>query len=292
MRSSPRWLAAVALLTLLPGCWARSNAAASAEYARQVSTANLRVAQLESQLADSLRRVDQLEEIVRLRGQDEASQLENIDQVNAEIARLRGQLEVLQFQIDDLTSLVQTDQIGRERRQLHDENRLTQIERFLNLQAPPVPTDAELGLDTTGTSTRTPTPPRGAEAPVPEQLPPTAAAKLELAVSHMEAGRQGVARAILLRAIQEHPGSEEMPELRYRYAETFMNEEQWRTAIIEFKKVSDNHPDSEWSCWAYFRQGEAMERVSGVEDARHFYSGATGGPCRNSEAARAARQKL
>lgn len=291
MRSSPRWLAAAALLTLFPGCWARSNAAASAEYARQVSTANLRVAQLESQLADSLRRVDQLEEVIRLRGQDEASQLENIDQVNAELARLRGQLEVMQFQLDDLTGTVQADQIGRERRQLHDENRLTQIERFLNLQAPPVPTDAELGLDATAAS-RPPTPTRPQDAPVPEQLPPTASAKLELAVSHMEAGRQGVARAILVRAIQDHAGSDEMAELRYRYAETFMNEEQWRTAILEFKKVSDNHPDSEWSCWAYYRQGEAMERLSSLEDARLFYSGATVGPCRNSEAARAARQKL
>ncbi len=71
-----------------------------------------------------------------------------------------------------------------------------------------------------------------------------------------------------------------------------MNEEQWRTAILEFKKVSDNHPDSEWSCWAYYRQGEAMERISGREDAGLFYSGGTVGPCRHSEAARAARQKL
>jgi len=291
VHSPPRWLI-LALLLGLSGCWARSNAAASAEYARQVSTANLRTAQLESQLADSMRRIEQLEEVIRLRGQDEASQLENIDQVNAELSRLRGQLEVMQFQLDDLTALVETDQIGRERRQLHDENRLAQIERFLNIEAPPVPTDAELGLEASAARTTPTQRPRSEQPALPEQLPATASGKLELAVQHMEAGRQGVARAILLRAIQEHPGSEEMAELRYRYAETFMNEEQWRTAILEFKKVSDNHPDSEWSCWAYYRQGEAVERMSGADDARHFFSGATVGPCRNSEAAKAARQKL
>lgn len=291
MHPSIRWLA-LGLLLATSGCWTRSNTAATAEYARQVSTANLRTAQLESQLADSLRRLEQLEEVIRLRGQDEASQLENIDQVNAELARLRGQLEVLQFQLDDLTALVETDQIGRERRQLHDENRLTNIERFLGIEAPPVPTDADLGIDVSSART-SPTPgPRDSQVGMPEELPTTVSGKLELAIRHMEAGRQGVARAVLQRAIQEHAGAEEMAELRYRYAETFMNEEQWRTAILEFKKVSDNHPDSEWSCWAYYRQGEAMERVSGPDDARLFYSGATVGTCRNTEAARAARQKL
>lgn len=300
-RRSRNLTAAVALLAAAAsasGCWAGQNAAASAEYARQVSTATLRVAQLEAEVAKSEQRIRQLEEVIRIQGQSEATRLENIDQVNLEVARLRGAIEVLQFQLQDLQAFLEDEQIAQERRHAYAEKRLGALEGFLGRSAPPPPTDEELGI--TGVSAipvRTPEQivagegPDGAE-PVRQELPASAAAKLELAIDQMEAGDQAGARAILQQALSAHAGEPEIAEIRYRYAETFLNEESWRPAILEFKRVIDNHPDSEWACWAYYRQGEAMERISGIQDARLFYSGATAGSCRNSEAAKAARKKL
>lgn len=289
LRALPRSVALAFVLFTTSGCWVGQNSAATAEYARQVSTATLRVAQLETELAKSQQRIEQLEDVIRVQGQSEASRLENIDEVNTEVARLRGQIEVIQFQLDDMKLLVEATQIGTERRQLHDEKRLAQIESFLGVKPPPPPTDAEMGiLPGEGTALLEPTTPE----PPPAELPATAAGKLEVAIEHMEAGRQGVARAVLQRAMNEHAGDSHMAEIRYRYAETFLNEEKWRPAILEFKKVSDNHPDSDFSCWAYYRQGEAMEKVSGINDARLFYSGATAGHCKNSDAGKAAKKKL
>lgn len=283
-------LALVGLLVGGSGCWAAQNGAASAEYARQVSTASLRVAQLEAELARSLQRIEQLEEVIRMQGQTEASRLENIDQVVAEVTRLRGDVEVQRFELLAANEAGEKAGIDRERRLIHGERRLHQIESFLGIKPPPPPTDAELGVASTGEpGDAEPT----AEAAVePEELPPTAAGKLDRAVEHMQAGRQGVARSILQKAIADHPRAQELDEVRYRYAETFLNEEKWRPAILEFKKVIDSHADSPWACWAYYRQGEAMEQISGIQDARVFYSGATQGQCRNSDAAKAAKKKM
>ena len=101
-----------------------------------------------------------------------------------------------------------------------------------------------------------------------------------------------MARAILARAIEDHAGVDEMAELRYRHAETYFNEEGWREAILEFQTVIDNHADDDWACWAYYRQGEAMEAFQGLQQARAFYQGATLGSCKSSEAGKLAKKKL
>jgi len=276
------------------------NAGASSDYARQVSTVSLRMAELEQLLVKSEQRIEQLEEVIRLQGQSEASRLENLDQVNAEVARLRGQLEVLTFRLGELEDSVERDQISRERRLLHSESRLRQLEKFLGVTPPPPPTDVELGLaeanpDDAGDETETPSGPDEADLPSEEvevEVPDTAAGKLELAAENMEAGRQVVARAILEQALTAHVGSDEMAEIRYRLAETYINEKDWTSAILKFQKVIDNHPDSDWKCWAHLRQGEAMEALQGLQQARAFYAGATQGKCKNSEAGKAAKKKL
>ena len=92
--------------------------------------------------------------------------------------------------------------------------------------------------------------------------------------------------------IAQHTGDSLTPELRYRLAETWFNEGDWRRAILGFQTVIDNHPDSEWACWGYFRQGESMEAFQGLQQAGPFYQGATQGACKTSEAAKAAKKKL
>jgi TolA-binding protein len=292
---------AVVLVALLsaytPTSLASPNSGASSDYARQVSTVSLRMAELEQLLVDGEQRIEQLEEVIRLQGKSEASRLENLDEVNTEVARLRGEIEVLTFRLGEIESAVEKDQISRERRLLHTESRLRQLEKFLGVTPPPPPTDVELGLVGDGSqespedmaSDAVP----GDEVPAEESLevPDTAIGKLDLAAEHMRAGRQGVARAVLQKAIDDHGSAEEIAEIRYRFAETYINDQDWRNAILQFQKVIDNHPDSDWTCWAHLRQGEAMESLQGPQHARPFYAGASQGKCKNSEAAKAAKKK-
>jgi len=307
------WAVTAAWLAVAAPAWAGS--AATAEYARQVSTTQLRLAQLEALVAESDLRIEQLEEVIRQQGKSQAQRLENIDEVNAEVTRLRGAIEVLQFQVADLKRQVGDQQISVERRQLHAEMRLAQIEKFLSLKPPPPPTDKDLGITSSPapvpapgappvpgapapapgssgivSSGGGPPPPDGAAAPT--DLPDNAAGKLAAAADQMTAGHQTVARAILGAAIQQNVGAPEMDEIRYRYAETFFNEGDWRSAITEFNKVINNHPNSPWKCWAFYRQGEAFEAMGQGEGAKAFYKGATEGTCKNSDASKEAKKKL
>lgn len=304
MWASLSWLVAHALVP------AAHAADPSAEMSRQLTTTQVRLAQLEALLVEAELRVEQVEEVIRTQGRDEQSRLENIDQVNAEVARLRGAIEVLQFEASELKQSMTDFQLETERRQLHAEMRLAQIESYLKIKPPPVPTDADLGI-AEGERSPPPTasaPPSGspatgdrepldrtpdAEAPSPDALPQTAAEKLALAVSHMAEGRQTVARAILAEAIEAHPGAEEMAEIRYRHAETYFNEGDYKSAIKEFNKVLNNHPKSDWRCWSMYRMGESFERLDkGSDSAKAFYKGATDRGCKNSDAAKLAKEKL
>jgi len=287
-----------------------SAADPSAEMSRQLTTTQVRLAQLEALLVEAELRVEQVEEVIRTQGRDEQSRLENIDQVNAEVARLRGAIEVLEHQANEVGQSLSDFQLETERRQLHAEMRLAQIESYLKIKPPPVPTDEDLGISSDGTTTPVSRPPLagddrndrasgvddpgdGGVAPDPGALPETAADKLELAVGHMADGRQTVARAILAEAIEAHPGADEMAEIRYRHAETYFNEGDYKGAIKEFNKVLNNHPKSDWRCWSMYRMGESFEKLGkGSGSAKAFYKGATDRGCKGSEAAKLAKDKL
>jgi TolA-binding protein len=271
-----RFALAALVAASLVGVAEAAPATASSEVARQLSTAQLRVAEVETQLVQTEVQLKQLQEWVSNQGRSEADRLENLDQVNAEVARLRGSMEVLQFQLTELQQAMEDQQLSLEKRQLYDEMRLTQIEKFLAVQPPPPPTAADLGLAADGA--------QPADV-APGDIPADADGKLELAISHMEAGRQAVARAILTAAVEAHTGSPEMAEIRYRLAETWFNEKKWAPAVSGFNKVINNHAGSEWACWSYYRQGEAFEAMGKPDGAKAFFAGATEGSCRNSDAA-------
>jgi len=277
---------------LFGGVAMAAPATASSEVARQLSTAQLRVAEVETQLVEAEVQLKQLQEWVSNQGRSEADRLENLDQVNAEVARLRGSMEVLQFQLTELQQAMEDQQLSLEKRQLYDEMRLTQIESFLAVQPPPPPTAADLGLEPAEGDGTTDGTTSGEPAEAPTDIPEDAEGKLELAIGHMEAGRQAVARAILNAAVEAHVGSPEMAEVRYRLAETWFNEEKWAPAVSGFNKVINNHAGSEWSCWSYYRQGEAFEAMGKPDGAKAFYAGATEGSCRGSDAASKAKAKL
>jgi TolA-binding protein len=237
-------------------------------------------------LAESEQRLVQLEEVLRAQGRSQADRLQNFEQVVDEMTRLRGEIEVLRFQVDELARSVQQAQIAQERRQLHDEARLTQVEGYLGVTPPPPPSDADLGLEPGAL---------GASAgavPVVSEVPATAADKLSVAREHMTAGRYSIARVVLKAGIDEHPGAVEMAELRYRYAETFYNERNWKSAANAFQKVTDNHASADWACWSMLRIGECFENLGQPSAGRLFFEGAGEGRCSQSGAADEARSKL
>ncbi len=286
--------------SLVFGSGAARAADPSAEYARQVSSAQVRLAQLEALLVESELRIEQLEEVIRQQGRNEQNRLENLDQVNAEVSRLRGAIEVLQFEMSESKRTLQELQIESERRLLHGEMRLAQVEKLLGAKPPPLPTDEDLGLspDTQADSEPAADPRVGSteatdqeEAPAPE-VPDSASEILELAIDHMRESRQTVARQLLRAALQQHAGAPETAEIRYRLAETYFNEEDYRAAISEFNKVVNNHPESDWKCWSFYRMGEAFELLGKPDGAPAFYKGATERNCRSSDAAKKAREKL
>lgn len=253
-----------------PACWVGQNGSATAEYARQVSIASLRVAQLEQALTEAEARVAQLEEYVRLQGENEVSQVENFDQVNQEIGRIRGEIETLRFDLDQLVAAQEQAWLANERRQLHDELRLNRIESVTGVTPPPPPTDEDLGLEP-GTLDAATTALAAPEEEPAQELPEDLGGLLDLAVQRMMAGEHAEARSMLEQAIQEHPGEEGLAEARYRLAETFFNERRWGTAARSFQFVVSNHGDSDWAAWSMLRQGECFEQMGQPENARLFY---------------------
>jgi TolA-binding protein len=264
----------------------------TSEYARQVTTVQMRSAELEDLLAEARDRLSQLEEALRAQGQSEADRAQSLEAVSADLTALRGRIEVLEFKWNELQGSLSADRLSSERRLLHAEARLRQVEGALGLRPPPPPTDAELGLaPVDGQVTSTPAAPA---TPAPEpgvsELPSDAAGRLDVAIEAMKQSRPLVARAILKRTIDENTGAPELDEVRYRYAETFFNAGDYARSVSEFQSVVTHHPKSEWACWSYLRQGEAFDKLG--KSGKPFFQGATEGACARSAAAKEAKKKL
>ncbi|MCO4745184.1 MAG: tetratricopeptide repeat protein [Proteobacteria bacterium] len=275
--SGTRSVALLIALLGLPGCFLTRNQGASAEYSRQVMVASSRVAILEAQLGESQERIDTLEESLRAQGATEVTRLENIEQVNAEVGRLRGEIEVLQFELTQIKEMLEGSAMDGERRMLHAESRMEQVESFLGIEAPPPPTDAELGYETdgdtgdTGDGTVEGEPPDTVDVAEPEATPEDAQGKLDLAIEHMRDGRHGVARVLLEKALDAHPKDPLLPELRYRVAETWFNQGSWDRALTHFQTVVDSYADTEWAALAMLRQGESFAKKNQAANAELFY---------------------
>ena len=91
----------------------------------------------------------------------------------------------------------------------------------------------------------------------------------------MEEGRNGVARALLLKAQQAHAGDPKLDEVQYRIAETWFNEGDWRRAISDFNTVIETWPKGQWAPWAMLAQGDALKEWGQADNARLFYEEVT-----------------
>ena len=302
------------------GCLPRPNVEATAAYSRQVAMTMLRVAQMEEVLAGNQSRVEQLEEVIRVQGQHAASRLETMEEVNFEVSRLRGEIEVAKRELELLRTSLHDYQIAQESRQLRDEARLAQLETFLGLEPPKAVAlesltgDSEDGdgevepgtpvekapgadggplgdgeTDTTSASAAGDTSTEDTtEAPAQEQ---TVEDRINLANEHIDAGRYAVARAVLAKAIEDNADAKEVPEMRYTVAQTYLHEENWRSAATELKAVLDNYSSSEWASWSMLRLGECFQGLGKEDSAVLFYEGVVQSYPR-SDAAKEAKRRL
>jgi hypothetical protein len=90
---------------------------------------------LQTDIAGIARRVGQLEEITRARGQDEILKLETMEQIRQEVANLRGDVEVLQRGFADSSTAGQGFQEDTVARLAAAEARLVALEASLGVPA-------------------------------------------------------------------------------------------------------------------------------------------------------------
>ncbi|TVQ91704.1 MAG: hypothetical protein EA397_08855 [Deltaproteobacteria bacterium] len=257
----------VLLLSFGVGCVPKTYQEAQSATESRVAMMSNRQAVFEQSLEEQSDKLDQLHDALRARGRSEAEALENLEQVADRLRTIRGDIEGLRFGLEDLQRDVRDYMKQQERRQLHDELRLKQIERALGLTAPPLPElDPEDLLDGL-----TDDEPDEDETPDAASLPESAGGKLERAIEEMQKGRQGVARFVLERGVEEHAGHALEAEMRYRIGETYANEKSWIRAANAFDQVVTNHPKSSWAAWSMLRTGEAFLELGRRDGAILFF---------------------
>lgn len=256
------------LFALLGACVLdRTGQSATAAYERELEDQKLRADELERLNTDLERRLAQLEEVTRYRGQQEAQKLENLDQVRTEVQRLRGDLETLQHSSSTSGQESRSFQETTSFRVDYLELRVAAVEKSLGLKPPAAPGAAAPLATTPGTGevTLATTPPEEVDLPGgPDEL-------LALAEARLKEGQASVARAVLERFLTQHPTHERAVEAQYRLAETWYNEGQYQRAILEFEKVVAKHPTSVWAPWALVRQGESFKAMGKTNEATLFW---------------------
>lgn len=255
----------------------RTGQSATDQMHRELADHGRRVRELEVVSEDMSRRVGQMEEVTRARGQEEILKMETMEQLRSEVARIRGDFEVLQHDYGTYEQAGVGFQRDSDYRMSYVETRVGELEKSLGVKSPPPPgRDPSTGAvpggagatDPTVGSTGTPvaTPEVQAAAPgTPEEL-------FALLGKNLEEGNGGVARAIARRFVQDNPKSDRVAEAYYRIAESWQNEADYKTAAAAFQLVSDKYSQSTWAPWSVLRVGECFAALGDKENARLFWS--------------------
>jgi TolA-binding protein len=258
----------VTLLLLLACVLDRTGQSATAAYERELALQTTRAQAMEQEAATLQARVDQLEEINRYRGRQEAEKQQNLDQIRSDVARLRGAVEESEHNealaAEDREALDADMQFRLEYLEL----RVSELEDTLGLETPDPPSDVpDTEIQNNGEVVLTDQgPPQEVELPTgPEEL-------LAGAETHLTEGRPKVARVLLQKLLDDHGTHERVPEARYRLAETYFNEANYQRAILAFEEVVSLHPDSKWAPWAMIRQGECFELLGQRAEAELFWA--------------------
>lgn len=258
-------------LCFLLGCVLdRTGQSATSAYERELTAQQLRVRELESMGEGVGRRVAQLEEVTRARGQEDILKMETVEDLRSEVARMRGEVEVIDhdYRTFEMASLgTQGDVDGR---LLYLETRVSAVEKALGIRPPPRAESAAMAVAVEPGTTAPPTEP--GTSPVPEAPAAlTAEEVFGLIAENLEAGNAAAARAVAKRFIAENPAHDRAGEAYYRIAESYQNEGEFKQAAAAFQDVLDKAGTSTWAPWSLLRQGECFEGLGRASDARIFY---------------------
>jgi len=253
----------------------RTGQSATDTMRRELADHGRRVRELEVVSEDMSRRVGQMEEVTRARGQEEILKMETMEQLRQEVARIRGDFEVLQHEYGTYEQAGIGFQQDSDYRMTYVESRIGQLEKSLGVKVPPPPArDPSTG----GVATVGPTGPSGTTGPTdtqPDPVAPVATTPEEvfaLIGKNLEEGNGGVARAIAKRFIQENPTSDRVAEAHYRVAESWQNEADYKAAAAAFLIVSDKYPQSTWAPWSVLRIGECFAALGDKDNAKLFWT--------------------
>ena len=250
--------------------------------------------------AEVERRIDQIEDVTRARGQQEIMELENLEQFRMEISNMRAELEEMSFAYRQTESSVKAQNKDSQYRLLWLEQRADALEQSLGMTTqPPVISAATKTTSQSAPSTssksaeqaESPEPPASTAKPQVDQAqatvsPPDVAKEkpvaqppenasperlLELAEEHLRNGNEQLSEAVSNRFIKENPTHNRVIDAYYMLAEASFNQEKYKEALLRFQKVLERASDSEWGSWAMLRQGECFENLKQPENAKIFY---------------------
>ncbi|MSQ01443.1 MAG: tetratricopeptide repeat protein [Myxococcales bacterium] len=259
----------ILILTLAACVLDRTGQSATTVYQRELSAAQARVRDLESVGEDVGRRVAQLEEVTRARGQEDILKMETVEELRGEVAKMRGEFETLDHDYRTFETAALGTQTDVDARLLFLETRVAALEKSLGLKPPRRPDgDALLGAAVG------PAPPPSGDPvvdPPAAEVTATPEEVFGLIAQHLEAGSGEAARAVARRFVEEHPGDDRVPEAYYRIAESHQNAREFKLAATAFQVVLDKAPNSTWAPWALLRQGECFDSLGRNKDAAVFY---------------------
>jgi tol-pal system protein YbgF len=251
----------------------RTGQSATDQMHRELADHGRRLQELEIVSEDMSRRVGQLEEVTRARGQEEILKMETMEQLRQEVARIRGDFEVLQHEYGDYEKAGIGYQQDSDYRMVYLESRVASMEKSLGMKTPPPPArDPSTGTvmePTTATVTTTTTPATTEPTVDAPKSPDEAFALIEKALTE---GNGGVARAVAKRFIQDNPKSDRVAEAYYRIAESWQNEADYQSAAQAFQLVADKYPDSTWAPWSTLRVGECFAALGQKDTAKLFWN--------------------
>jgi tol-pal system protein YbgF len=280
------------LLLLLACVLDRTGQSASEAMRREVALHGARLSNVEAELQEAERRVAQLEELQRDRGQQEIQKMETVDELRSEVARLRGDVETLLHDSTASGQSVSKLLEDTEFRVAWLETRAAQLEKSLGVKPPPPPERPDQGSGSgSGAVAEGSGSGSGADVASADAGVTDPDAMMKLAEEHLAGGREKAAEAVLQRFIKDNPQSPKLAEAKYRFAEAAFNAKDYKAAVLRFQDVIDAHKSSVWASWAMLRQGECFEVQGQKENAKLFYEDVMR-LWPKSSAAKEAKQKL
>lgn len=255
----------------------RTGQSASYAYERELAVQKSRAEELERVNDELERRLSQLEEVTRYRGQQEAAKMENLDQVRVEVQRLRGEVELARHDRETGGQEAEAFRQDAEFRTTYLEARVAELEKALGLTPPPPPESGTKGAAVVEGGASGPTVSGEGEVKLPEGEPQEVGSAsgpdelLALAEENLRDGKPKVARAVLERFIRENPDHERLLEAKYRLAESYFNEGEYQQAVLRFEDVVQGGGTSPWVAWSMVRQGECFKAMGKDAEAQIFW---------------------